>query len=117
MLCKQTAAADDHAELEETLQTLEHLQQVMENLLVRGLRSAGSQELNTLAALESELGRVGAAHLAGHIGELRKCLSADPAAAAAVLLRTQASLRVFERILTLESAAETLAKLAHEGGA
>lgn len=106
------AGSCGNPEFDETLQTLEHLQRVLENLLVRGLNSAGPQELKALSALEEELGRIGAGHLAGKLRELRQCIETDPPAAAPVLLQTQASLRVFERILTLESAAEALARLA-----
>jgi hypothetical protein len=111
MPSKEPATGQAH-EHQETLQTLEYLQQVTENLLVRGLRSVGAQELQTLGALEAELARIGASHLAGRIGKLRQCLQEDPPAAARVLLSTQASLRVFERVLTLEWAAEALAGLA-----
>lgn len=96
--------------IEETLQTVEHLQQVLENLLVRGLRSAGTQDFTTLHHLRSEFDRVGAHHLAGRIGTLHDAMRNDDRAAAAALLRTQASLRVFERIMTLESAQAALAQ-------
>jgi hypothetical protein len=111
MPCEQPSPFGQNPELQETLATLDQLQQVTENLLVRGLRSVGSQELKTLTAMEAELGRIGAAHLAGRIGELRHCLQDDPPAAARVLMSTQASLRVFERVLTLEWAGAALTDL------
>ncbi len=111
MPCDETTASCGNPEFDETLQSLEHVQRVLENLLVRGLNSAGAQELKALSALQEELGRIGAGHLAGRMRELRKAIETDLPAAAAILLHTQASLRVFERILTLESAAEALARL------
>ena len=103
-------------EAEEIMQTVEHLQQVLENLIVRGLRSAGSQERATLQSLREEFDRIGAHHLAGRIRTLYDALQADDRAAAAALLKTQASLRVFERVLTLEIAQGALAHLAQEAG-
>jgi hypothetical protein len=116
MPSEPSPAPGHDAELQETLATLEQIQQITENLLVRGLGSAGSQELKTLSALETELSRIGAGHLAGRIGELRRRLQDDPPTAVLILLGTQASLRVFERVLTLEWAAAALAGLDTSGG-
>src|SRR5207247_824756 len=103
-------------EADEIMQTVEHLQQVLENLIVRGLRSTGSQERATLQALREEFDRIGAHHLAGRIGTLYDALQADDRSAAAALLKTQASLRVFERVLTLEVAQSALEHFAKEAG-
>ncbi|MBI3411928.1 MAG: hypothetical protein HY040_26660 [Planctomycetes bacterium] len=95
----------------EVLQVLEHLQSVFGDLAVRGLRSAASSQIATLRNLRSELERVGAGHLAGHVAALLTALENDDRSAAATLLRAQANVRVFERILTLEAAAATLGSL------
>jgi hypothetical protein len=95
-------------EADEIMQTVEHLQQVLENLIVRGLRSAGSQERSTLQALRDEFDRIGAHHLASRIGTLSGALQNDDRSAAAALLKTQASVRVFERVLTLQCAEAAL---------
>ena len=50
--------------------------------------------------------------LAGRIAEVVRAIEADDRAAAPALLQAQASLRVFERILTLEVAAGALRALA-----
>jgi|ERR1043165_2572880 hypothetical protein len=99
-------------EPDEIMHTVEHLQQVLENLIVRGLRSAGSQEFNTLQALRSEFDRIGGHHLASRIGTLHDAMQNDDRSAAAALLKTQTSLRVFERILTLEFAQSALSHFA-----
>jgi ABC-type transporter Mla MlaB component len=96
------------AETEEIVQTIERLQGALENLAVRGLRSAGPQDQATLHALREEFERIGAAHLAERVTAVITAIEQDDRGAAAALLRAQASLRVFERVLTLEVAAETL---------
>ena len=95
----------------EVMQVLEHLQGVFGDLAVRGLRSAASSQIATLRNLRMELERVGAAHLASHIAAVLTALENDDRSAAAALLRAQANVRVFERILTLEAAAATLGSL------
>jgi hypothetical protein len=99
------------AETAEIGQTLERLQGAFEDMTVRGLRSAGPEHLATLAAVREELERIGAGHLAGRLAAVLDAIRSHDRAAAAALLRAQASLRVFERILTLETAAELLRPL------
>src|SRR5690242_2725057 len=96
------------AETEEIVQLIDRLQGALEDLAVRGLRSAGPQDLATLRALREEFERIGAGHLAERIAAVITAMENDERGAAAALLRAQASLRVFERVLTLEIAAETL---------
>ena len=98
-------------EHEEIAQTVEHLQRAFEDLAVRGLRSAGPDQLARLTALGAELERIGASHLAGRVAAVVEGVRNHDRAAAAALLRAQASLRVFERILTLQVVGETLAVL------
>jgi len=88
-------------EMEEIVQTVARLQSALEDLAARGLRSAGREHLAALAVLHDEFARVGADHLADLIGEVIAGAKSGEHSAAAALLRTQASLRVFERILTL----------------
>jgi hypothetical protein len=105
-------------ETDEVVQTIERLQSAFEDLVVRGLRAAGPGQLTALEAMQSELERTGAGHLAGRIGALVTAVRNDDRAAAAALLRAQASLRVFERLLTQEVAADSLqALLPEEEGA
>jgi hypothetical protein len=103
------------AELDEIVQTVERLQSVLEELAVRGLRSAGAEQLAVLDALRQEFERVGAGHLATRIAALASAVRAGERSAAAALLRAQTSWRVFERVLTLEAAGATLKGLLAEG--
>lgn len=98
-------------ETEEILLTLEHVQNAFADLAVRGLRSSGPQQRATLAGLRTELERVGASHLAERVAAVQTALENDDRGSAAALLRAQASVRVFERVLTLETAAGALAAL------
>ncbi|MBV9124107.1 MAG: hypothetical protein JO112_12175 [Planctomycetes bacterium] len=101
-------------ETAEIVHTIEHLQGAFEELMVRGLRSSGPQHLTTLAHLREEFERIGADHLAGRIAAVIDAIRNDDRGAAAALLRAQTSLRVFERILTLETAADLLSQLLPE---
>jgi hypothetical protein len=94
-------------ETSEIVQTIEHVQSAFEDLMMRGLRSAGPEHLATLSALREEFERIGAGHSAGRLAAVVEAMRRGEAGAAA-LLRAQASLRVFERVLTLQAAAETL---------
>jgi hypothetical protein len=96
------------SEVLEIQQVVEHLQGVLENLITRGLRSAGLAERNALATLGEELTRIGAGHLAERVMDLRDALEKDDADGPSRLFKTQASLRLFERVLTLEVARGTL---------
>jgi hypothetical protein len=96
---------------EEIMQTISRLRGAFEDLAVRGLRSAGPQDLAVLRAVHQEFERIGAGHLAGHIAEVLRAIEADDRGAARALLRAQANLRVFERILTLQVAETALSHL------
>ena len=65
-----------------------------------------------MGLIREEFQRIGAEHLAGQIGALIAAIQNDDRAAAAALLRAQTSLRLFERVLTLEVAAAQLQALA-----
>src|SRR5437867_13375583 len=92
----------------EIQQIIEHLQSVLENLVARGLRAAGAAQRNALATLGAEFTRIGAGHLAEHVLALNEAIENDRRDAPERLLKAQASLRLFERILTLEVARASL---------
>jgi hypothetical protein len=98
-------------ETDEIVQSLDRLQSAFEDLTVRGLRAAGPSQLTTLEALRAELERVGANHLAGRVAAVINAVRNDDRSAAAALFRAQASLRVFERVLTLEVAGDLLQRM------
>jgi hypothetical protein len=95
----------------EILQTVERLHGALADLVVRGLRAAGREQLALLASLRQELERIGGHHLASRLADLLDGLRQGERSAAAALLRAQTSLRLFERILTLEHAADLLQEL------
>jgi len=95
-------------ETKEIASTLEHLRSVLEQLIMRGLGSASPDQINTLRAIKEECERIGAYYLAKSIGTVLDGVRSDPRAAAKALMSAQASLRVFDRILTLETAKSTL---------
>jgi hypothetical protein len=106
----ERAKAQVNEETADIVRAVERLQGAFEELAVRGLRSAGPQQLASLQALREELDKVGAGHLAGRVAAVIDAVRSDDRGAAAALLRAQASLRVFERVLTLEVAGEALGR-------
>jgi hypothetical protein len=98
-------------DIDEIVQTIDRLQGEFEDLAVRGLRTAGTAHLGSLETLREEFERIGADHLAGRIAEVVAAIRNDDRGAAAALLRAQASLRVFERVLSLEAAGAMLEAL------
>ena len=86
----------------EIVQTIAHLQTTFEDLVVRGLRSIGSEQLTLLEALYEEMNRIGSFHMAERIKAVIDCIKRNDSASARALLRAQASLRVFERLVTAE---------------
>ena len=103
------------AELDEVTHTLRQLQAEFEDLAVGGLRAVGPDRLPVLDALREEFERIGAGHLAARLETLMRGIRAGKREAADALMRAQVSLRLFERILTLEAVAPHLETLAGAG--
>ncbi|MBS1954701.1 MAG: hypothetical protein JST89_10970 [Cyanobacteria bacterium SZAS-4] len=97
--------------MEEVVQTIERLQQTFEDLAVRGLRSCGPEQLTVLSSLHEELDRIGAAHIAGRLEDVIMKIRNDDRGSARALMRAQASLRVFERLLTLQTVEGEMSRL------
>lgn len=97
--------------VEEVVQTIERLQQTFEDMAVRGLRSCGPEQVTALSSLHDELNRIGAAHMAGRLEDVITKIRNDDRGSARALMRAQASLRVFERLLTLGTVGEEMARL------
>ncbi len=85
----------------EIVQVIDRLRSQFEDLAIRGLRAAGAADLAKLRLLREELERVGAGHMASQIAAIVDAIDRGERSSAQALLRAQASLRVFERILTL----------------
>jgi hypothetical protein len=96
-------------EIDELRDALDRLHAALDDLIVRGLRAAGSPDLARLTVLRDEFRQAGAEHLAGRLGDLVDCVRADERAAAPALLRAMTSARLFDRMLTLEVASAALA--------
>jgi hypothetical protein len=102
--------------VEEVVQTIERLAGTLEDLSVRGLRAAAPRDIAALRGMREEFERIGAAHLATRIATLIEAMDKDDRGAASALMRTQASLRVFERLLTLKVAAGAVRALSERAG-
>jgi hypothetical protein len=105
------------SEADEVLATLDQLQRQFEGLAVRGLRAVGVRQTTALKNQADGLRQLGADHLAGQIEALLSAVDCNDRSAAALLMRAQASVRVFERILTLEAARAGLALVQQAGEA
>src|SRR5262249_26484875 len=73
-----------------------------------GARAAGPQDLARLAHLRDEFRSAGAGHVAGRLETLVDAIRADDRGAAPALLRAMTAARLFDRMLTLEVAAQSL---------
>ena len=111
--CLKTTTRTDgiNRTVEEVVQTIERLQQTFEDIAVRGLRSCGAEQLTMLTSLHEELDRIGAAHMAGRLEDVITKIRNDDRGSARALMRAQASLRVFERLLTLGTVEAEMTRL------
>lgn len=103
-----------HAEI---AHTIESLRDQLETLAVRGLRAAGPEHLAHLRAAHEEFERIGAAHLATRIAAVVHKVEQNDRGAAGALLAALTSLRLFDRVLTLEVAQNALPAFATEAAA
>jgi hypothetical protein len=95
-------------EIAELRDALARLSSALDDLVVRGVRAAGSADLSRLTNLRDEFRTAGAEHLAGRLAELVDAVCAGDRAAAPALLRAMTAARLLDRMLTLEAAAATL---------
>ena len=100
-------------EIAELRDALDRLHSALDDLVVRGVRAAGAQDLARLAALRDEFREAGAGHLAGRLTILEDAVRADDRAAAPALLRAMTALRLFDRMLTLEVAHQAMTAAVH----
>lgn len=98
-------------ENDEIARAISRLQAELEDLAIRGLRTAGTQQLAPLKAMREEFERIGAAHLAGRVAKVISGIESNDDDAAGALLQAQASLRLFERVLSQEAAVDHLKSL------
>jgi hypothetical protein len=93
-------------EVEELRVCLDRVRALLDNLIVRGLRACGPEEIAQLNAFAQDLERSGAGHVAGALADLREGIEKDDRGAARTLLLAQTSVRLLERLLTLRVAKE-----------
>jgi hypothetical protein len=89
------------SEFEELRLGLEQLRTLLENLVVRGLRACGTEELMQLRSFTEYLERAGAGHVASLLGGLQWQIEQNSREAARSLLQAQTRVRLLERLLTL----------------
>lgn len=104
-------------EIAELRDALDRLHAAMDDLVVRGVRSAGPQELARLTALRDEFRTAGAEHLAEKLATLVDAVSAGERSAAPALMRAVTTFRLFDRMLTLEAARGALTAVGQGAGA
>jgi hypothetical protein len=88
-------------ELEELRVGLERIRTLLDNLVVRGLRACGPDELSQIGSFAEHLEQTGAGHLASLLSDLRSQIERDDRTSARTLLETLTNVRLLERLLTL----------------
>jgi hypothetical protein len=106
---RSTEGDDIVDEIAELRSALDRLHAAMDDLVVRGVRAAGAQELARLNALRDEFRTAGAEHVAERLATLIDAIAAGERNAAPALMRAVATFRLFDRMMTLEVARATLA--------
>ena len=99
---------------DEITHTIERIRSEFDALAIRGIRAAGPENVALLNAAGEEFERIGAEHLAKRINDVVSAIKQDDRGAAASLMRAQTSLRLFERLLTLDNVEEALTALIAE---
>jgi hypothetical protein len=95
-------------EIAELRNALDRLHAAMDDLVVRGVRAAGAQELARLTALRDEFRTAGAEHVAERLTALVLAVQSGEHTGAAALMRAVTTVRLFDRMLTLEVARTSL---------
>lgn len=95
-------------EIAELRAALDRLHAALDDLVVRGVRSAGASELARLSALHDEFRTAGAEHVAEKLSALVASVQNGDREAAGALMRAVTTVRLFDRMLTLEVARAVL---------
>jgi hypothetical protein len=88
-------------ELEELRVHLDRIRTLLENLVVRGLRACGADELAQIGSFAEHLEQTGVGHLAAVLSDLRDQIQRDERSSPQALLMAQTNVRLLERLLTL----------------
>jgi len=95
--------------LQEVSYTIEQVKKLFQDLTIGGLLTAETDKINTLNMLYQEFSRIGASHIAEKLELLLQAIENNQHESAVLLMRAQASIQLFERILNLEYASKILA--------
>lgn len=96
----------------EVIDSIRQLQAELEDLAVGGLRQVGPEHVPLLDHFCDYMQGVGAQHIGERIQVLANAIRQNDKTAASALMRLQASLRLFERILTVNVVTNQLAAMA-----
>lgn len=92
----------------DALALVHRLTALLDEVVVRGMRASGPDELSRLHQQRDALAQMGANHLTEALDELLADLRSGRREGARTLLKARASVRVFERLLSLRAVAEAL---------
>ncbi|MBD8528011.1 hypothetical protein [Pseudomarimonas arenosa] len=92
----------------DALALVEHLTELLDAAVVRGLRAMRAEDIARLSHHRDELREIGAEHLAQSLDRLLQALADGHRSSAAALLKARASVRVFERLLSLRTVTAAL---------
>ena len=96
-------------EIAELQASLDRIRTMLDNLIVRGLRACGAEELAQLKAFAEELERSGAGHVAAALSGLHQQIGQLDRGGVKTLLMAQTSVRLLERLLSLRVVKEQYA--------
>ncbi len=102
----------DSAAENEIVRLFAQVQSELESLCIRGLRSRTAEQTAWLTDARSRFEAMGASFLASEIQRFLTGLQSDDGQATRQLMRLLTVVRVFERLETLDAAAQSLERLA-----
>jgi hypothetical protein len=86
--------------------TIAHVREMLDAVVVRGVRAVAGEQLRELRSLAEEMNRIGAAHVGALLSELAGQIDQSGAKAPQVLMTAISHARVLDRLLTLRAVNE-----------
>ena len=96
------------SDLEEAQYLLDNTRGLIHHLVLGGLLTTSGEQRTQLANLCEEFERIGASHLTMRLQTLQSAIQAGDHAAAPALMKLQASVALFEKVLTKRALAPQL---------
>lgn len=103
--------ADSDTSTSDVVELFRAMQTELESIVVRGVQSVDTEEIRWLSDTRDRLGEMGAGFLSSMLDQFIEAVREDRRRAAPVLLRLLTVVRVFERVETLDAAAEALERM------